>query len=754
MNWNPFRRKESLARTVATIQQIGRPQSTPANYESFAKVGYGKSVIVYRCVNVIAGAARGMKYDLYNKKNPKKPVEVLKSPYLNLWNKPNPMQSTADLMENMVAFYALDGNSYLEANRGGTNGQILELWNVRPDKMKVIPGPKGYPAAYRFSNGQIFRDWPVDIVNMKSDILHWKTFHPIDDWYGMSPLESALFSLDQNLAGQKWNLSLLQNSATPSGILSVAISDANPRGELTDEQFKKLKADIEERYSGLRNAGRPMLLEGGLSWQSMSINPKDLDYQKGREVTAMDIAVAFGIAPEILGLGQKTYNNMREARLALYEETILPIMDGAMASINRWLSPAYGDNLCLDYDRDDIEILQWKRDQKYTSIASVNFLTQNEKREAVGYQPKEGWDVFVIGNTVGKVPEDFITGGASVDESDDNNSDPSADQTDQSEANPDGSDSDSDGGDSSGDGQDGTANDANDNGDQEAAKIYYEEEATEWKTLNLVNANEKRRSWRAQNARRKRLQASFDRDMREDFAELTALLKKVTGVHTDAKLTQYALLKTISDFMPTMQKTLKRHIKYSLEDFGFMVLNEGKALGLAHDQKANVKFQDYVNRYTESRSGEAIKTITQTTTKRVQKIVGEWVQTAIEDGDSIPELSKYIEAEFSELTPAMATRIARTEVAVASNNGSIEAVRSLQIEGMFKEWVTANDDRVRDGSNGGADHTAMNGAEVPLDEKFGVPPDALMDGPGDPSGSADQVINCRCVLTYRNKSKG
>jgi uncharacterized protein with gpF-like domain len=88
---------------------------------------------------------------------------------------------------------------------------------------------------------------------------------------------------------------------------------------------------------------------------------------------------------------------------------------------------------------------------------------------------------------------------------------------------------------------------------------------------------------------------------------------------------------------------------------------------------------------------------------------------------------------------------------MASNNGSLEAVKSLQVPGIFKEWVSAQDDRVRDGAHGYADHASANGQEVALDDKFTVPPDASMNGPGDPNSTPDQVINCRCVLVYKQK---
>ena len=737
--------KESLARTALVSHQVGRPVSTPINYENLAKIGYGKSAIVYTCINKIAGPTRAFRWVIYDKSNPSKPKELDKHPLLDLWHKPNPMMTTADFFESMLSFLLVAGNSYVEANRGAMGALPLELWTPRPDKMRVVPNAQGYPAKYEFTANGIVREWPVDIVKMSSDILHWKTFNPKNDWYGMAPLEAAMLAVDQNIAGQEWNLALLQNSATPSGVLQVKISDANPRGEITDEQYRRMRADYEANYQGTRNTGKPMIIEGGLTWTQMSHSPRDVDYSKGRELSATDICLVFGVPPELVGMGQKTFNNFREARLALFEETIMPLADAAIQGINRWLAPAFqGENseqqLCLDYDKDSIDILVWKREQKFTSLATVNFLTQNEKREAIGYEPDADWeDVYVIGNQVGAKPEDFAGGGSAG--LDPETEDGPVDDTDEDVEDPNG--------DEEGKPEEETEDDNDLSPKPDSSE---DSDAKGWKSVNLVTANEKRQSWIRQNKRRARLQAGFNRDLNSDFKDLVSQLKKVKGNKDDARLTEYALLKVLSDFMPDMQKTLKRHIRYTLEDFGGMILGEGKTLGYDREHKANLKFDHYVKSYTETRSGSAIKSISQTSTKNIKRIVGEWTQTAITDGDSLPELSKFIEAEFEELTPAMATRIARTEVSLASNNGALEAVKSLQIPNMFKEWVTANDDRVRSGEDNGADHGVMNGAEVGLDEKFGVPPDALMEGPGDNSAGADQVINCRCVLTYRSKN--
>ena len=161
---------------------------------------------------------------------------------------------------------------------------------MRPDRMRIIPSKMGYPAFFELNANGNVRRWPVDQITLQSDIAHMKSFNPINDWYGLSPLQAAMLSLDQNNAGQRLNLSLLQNSATPSGVLQMKVSDSNPRGELTDEQYSRLQADIDIKYSGARNAGKPMLLEGGLSWQSVSLGPKDMEFIQNKNTTAIDIA--------------------------------------------------------------------------------------------------------------------------------------------------------------------------------------------------------------------------------------------------------------------------------------------------------------------------------------------------------------------------------------------------------------------------------------------------------------------------------
>jgi HK97 family phage portal protein len=98
---------------------------------------------------------------------------------------------------------------------------------------------------------------------------------------------------------------------------------------------------MESHHQGARNAGRPMLLEGGLDWKPMGFSPSDMEFQKTKEAAAREIAIAFGIPPMLLGIpGDATYANYQEANRAFYRLTVLPLAQKVLADLARWQSSA------------------------------------------------------------------------------------------------------------------------------------------------------------------------------------------------------------------------------------------------------------------------------------------------------------------------------------------------------------------------------------------------------------------------------
>ena len=250
--------------------------------------------------------------------------------------------------------------------------------------------------AYRYTVGDYYKDFYVDKLTGKSDILHIKNFHPLNDWYGLSPIEAAAYSIDQHNNSAMWNQALLQNGARPSGALVVKTSDNGLGGVLSEDQYRRIKSQIDEQYSGAANAGRPILLEGGLDWKEMSLSPKDMDFIQCKYSAARDIALAFGVPPQLLGIpGDNTYSNLVEARIALWEQTVIPMVENVSDALNNWLVPMFGNDFRLTYDLDKVSALSSRRESIWGRLESANFMTVNEKRHFVGLDPIEGGDKFV-----------------------------------------------------------------------------------------------------------------------------------------------------------------------------------------------------------------------------------------------------------------------------------------------------------------------------------------------------------------------
>ncbi len=374
------------------MQQPGKPVWSAREYGKFAEEAYIKNVIAYRSIHMIASGAASIDWKLLEHSAQGDTRVISHHPALSLLNKPNPFQGGSELFESVISYRLISGNSYIQGI-GPDASPPRELYTLRPDRMSVIAGHGGVPAAYRYAirDGQgreTYRDFPVNRINGKSSILHLKSFHPLDDWYGLSPIEAAAYSIDQHNQSGAWNQSLLQNGARPSGALVVK---SDQHTTLSEEQYQRLKMQMDEQFSGPQNAGRPVLLEGGLDWREMSLSPKDMDFINAKHSSARDIALAFGVPPQLLGIpGDNTYSNLAEARLALWEQTILPIVDQLCDALNQWLIPQYGNRLMLTYDSNSISALSVRREKLWERVNQATFLSDDEKRTLLGFPKLRG----------------------------------------------------------------------------------------------------------------------------------------------------------------------------------------------------------------------------------------------------------------------------------------------------------------------------------------------------------------------------
>ena len=386
--FTPENKKESSAGKLISMQRVGRPVWTPRDYHSLTDEGYMRNVIAFRCISLISKGIASVPWTLYKGEN-----QLSTHPLLEMLNRPNPCRGGARFMEAMTGYLLLSGNSYVEVIRSKTD-KPLELHTLRPDRMKVIPGDGGIPQAYEYSVNGRSKTIPINRSNGHSNILHIKNFHPLNDWYGMSPIEAAAYSIDQFNAVGGHNLSVLQNGGRPSGALVVG--NKGGTGTMSPEQRETLRGDVQSFYSGAKNAGRVMVLEGDFEWKEMGLSPKDLDFIEGKNLSAREIAQAFGVPPMLVGIqGDATYANYKEARFHLWEDTILPLLDSINDEFNRWLVPQFEKGLKLSHDLDGIPALAPRREAAWKKVGNANFLTLNEKRAALGYGPIPGGEAVI-----------------------------------------------------------------------------------------------------------------------------------------------------------------------------------------------------------------------------------------------------------------------------------------------------------------------------------------------------------------------
>ena len=344
------------------------PRTPPFDYASAVREGYLANPVAQRSVRIVAEGVGGA------------PLAA-GDPALERLVRGS--AGTTPLLEVLSAQLLLHGNSFVQVIKDA-GSRPVELFPLRPERVSVVAGADGWPQAYAYRvGGETLAIAPADEAGWPN-LVHLKGFHPADDHYGAGCLAAAAQAVAVHNAASSWNRALLENAARPSGALVYAPGDGSA---LSPDQFERLKAELAQEYQGAGNAGRPMLLEGGLSWQAMALSPADMDFAGLKAAAARDIALAFGVPPMLLGLpGDNTYANFREAGRALWRLTLLPlagrILDGLAQGLVPWFA---GRGLAVDLDR--VPALAEDREALWAQVSAADFLSAEEKRAMLGIKP-------------------------------------------------------------------------------------------------------------------------------------------------------------------------------------------------------------------------------------------------------------------------------------------------------------------------------------------------------------------------------
>ena len=378
LGW-PFRqdtgeRRQNEAKAAVPLVALAQPGAAAwggLDGPALSRDGFMRNAVAYRCIRMVAEAAATI------------PFSIVDPSLARILRRPQPGVSAISFLETVYVQLQIHGNAYLEGVRLSGEAGVAALYALPPEAMRPMLDSRGWVEAWTVRERGGERLLRRDAETGWSPVLHLKLYNPLSAHQGLAPLAAARRALDLHNASADWAKALIDNSAKPSGALVYA-----GHGRMPADQFDQLKTELDELYTGAANAGRPLLLEGGLDWRPMSLSPAEMDFQEARNAAAREIALALGVPPMLLGIpGDNTYANYREANLAFWRLTVLPLARKMAAELALWLGEAVETDADIQCDLDRVPALSAERDALWARLEAASFATEDEKRTLAGLNP-------------------------------------------------------------------------------------------------------------------------------------------------------------------------------------------------------------------------------------------------------------------------------------------------------------------------------------------------------------------------------
>lgn len=339
----------------------------------------------WACVNLIAGTIGSLSCEVYRKVDGVKQIQYDHPLYAVLHDDPNFDLTALDFWEYMAAAIELHGNAYARVIR--QNGRVVSLDPIPPNLMTVR----------RTSGGALLYSWSKGKESFEvreSEILHIR-----------GPFATALGGLStltacRNIFASARNVDaaaskLFQNGAMPSGVLSIDKT-------LTPEQRALAESLLQDKFVGAMNAGRPILLDNGMSWQQLTITPEDAQMLDTRKFGGEEICRLFGVPPGMVGYGDSASNwgTGKEVDVLGFQKfTLRRRMKRIEKSCQKQLftraERQAGYRIGFNFE-DLLRGDSQARADFYDKLVRLGVMTRNEVRALEGLGPVDGGDVITV----------------------------------------------------------------------------------------------------------------------------------------------------------------------------------------------------------------------------------------------------------------------------------------------------------------------------------------------------------------------
>jgi HK97 family phage portal protein len=594
------------------------PSAPEMNAEEYLKAYKGW---VYSCTNAIADDVSTIELHLENFQKGDW-IEVEHNMVLDLLKNVNEVDTWTDLLVATQSYLELEGNSFWYLPRGKTTRKPAEIWALNPTKVTVVKSETEVVGGYIYQNpkGEMI---PIP----KEEIIHFKRFNPFNRYRGIGTVYASALAIDiDNYSGQ-FNRNFFFNAAVPSAVLKTT-------GEMTEEQYQRLKAEWESRYTGTHNAHRLAILQNGLEYQPIQMTQKEMQFLEQRRFSRDEILAIFRVPKTILGIADDVNRaNAETSDYVFARRVVKPRMNFLVSRLNESLLPMFGmdDNLWRFTFDDPVQENEDQEIREHTASLTLGsaWMTPNEVRAEEGLPPIENGDSLLI-------PLNAIPLGSPIPQV----------------------------------------------GEEKSVK----KALSKVEKLGVMIAGE-RVAWIVNQIRkREKLYQSITDSIIRDVIE--NLLK--SGIKSVKKSKKDDLISILfvgnDDHIHELESQTDETLKASLKRGGddtFRQLADKLDTGAEFDAT-----QELASNFIRENGLDSAKKINDTLKGEMRTILSE----GVDEGLSVREMADQIE-ELTGTPSNRAERIARTEVLKGYQEGSLQgAVQSGVVVG--KSWLTAGDDRV------------------------------------------------------------
>lgn len=655
---------------------------------------YNKSLYVFAAVSKIAQNIASCDLQLYEIVNTDGEREQVKNhEALDKLYSPNPFETKTEFWETLSINLSLSGDSYILKVRGENTDEVQELYNLRPDKMRVVSGTNELVDRYEFTHTSGITKFQPE------DIIHIRYPSPLSRLVGTSPIEAASDRVETEEQATEYQKNMFKNNARPDFILES-------EQQLQEKQKENLKRSWNKANQGAKNAGAMAVLEGGLSYKQVSVSPREMDWIESLKHTRDDILVAFGVPkPVIADIDEANLSNAETADRIFMEQKIYPEMQRIVEKLNHdFVQPEYGQEYELEAV-DPTPENQEKKLQKYEAALENNWMVPNEIRMEEGLEPLQGgWSTYrkATETAVGGVPEENRKSA-----------------------------------------EDEPQHDNLHGKEKLQLKLQFKEDVKDHVKQTLVRGAKKEVKKKAIE-RGKLSDDGVVRFVEDKVAWAKGFIKQMDNqaeqfqgaIEEELMKQRDRVLEAIKDrkAKDLQEKGIAEEIfdkgdedeiisDFSLPFIQDFVEQGGEEAFANVDPAADFTVTNNVREFIQNRADDLATQVNSTTLKGLENTLSE----GIAEGEGTSKLANRVEEEYDKIARYRSRRIARTETTVANNEG---LMRGYQQSGVVnaKEWVAVMDSRTR------PSHAATHGEVVGLDETFS---NGLMR-PGQP--------NCRCVV--------